>query len=270
MKLSPRYHGDAIIELAPREMTSLVVPQRRRLAATLATLDDAQWALDSRCSGWSVQDVVSHLVEVNQFWTWSVRCGLAGEPSTLLAHFDPVTSPERSVAKTRGMSPQEILAQFNHTNDELASALGDVSDWAQQAEAPPGHVAVSTAAHHALWDAWVHERDVMLPLGLQPHVDDEEVRACLHYVAALAPAFALSLDETCRGAFGLAGERPEVRLDVVIEHAVEVRDPGELPVTLTGDSVELLEMLSIRTPFIAEIPADQMWMFTGLATVFDN
>ena len=47
-------------------------------------------------------------------------------------------------------------------------------------------------AHHALWDCWVHERDIVLPLGLPTAIEPDEVRACLRYAAALSPAFAIS------------------------------------------------------------------------------
>ena len=64
------------------------------------------------------------------------------------------------------------------------------------AEAPPGHIAIGLVAIHALWDSWVHERDMLIPLGLDPVVDDAEMEACLVYAAALGPAFHASTGST--------------------------------------------------------------------------
>src|SRR4051812_29978797 len=99
MQLTPRYGDDAVLRLGARidDPVGPMVRQRERLAAILAGLDDEQWATPSRCAGWSVQDVVSHLVTTNQFWTISILSGLKGEPTQYLATFDPVATPAQMV-----------------------------------------------------------------------------------------------------------------------------------------------------------------------------
>ena len=65
MRLTPRYDDPTFLQL-DLPMGDPAVPmlrQRRRLASLLGGLDDEQWAAASRCEGWSVQDVVAHLVE---------------------------------------------------------------------------------------------------------------------------------------------------------------------------------------------------------------
>ena len=83
----------------------------------------------------------------------------------------------------RAMTSAEVLAQFEEAVDGLANVLDGVDGdtWSTIAEAPPGHVALRSVALHALWDAWIHERDIVLPLGLDPVVEDDEVAACLLY-----------------------------------------------------------------------------------------
>ena len=44
------------------EAYPLLVAERHRLADTLDTLTDEQWATPSLCAGWTVRDVVAHLV----------------------------------------------------------------------------------------------------------------------------------------------------------------------------------------------------------------
>ena len=81
--------------------------------------------------------------------------------------------------------------RFREGVDGLAAALDglDADGWETLAEAPPGHIPIRALALHALWDGWVHERDIVLPLGLDPVEDDDEIRGCLLYAAALGPAF---------------------------------------------------------------------------------
>ena len=66
MKLSPRYESPPIIAIdGPFDDQRVpVMRQRRRLEATLTGLDADAWSAPSRCDGWSVQDVVAHLVSV--------------------------------------------------------------------------------------------------------------------------------------------------------------------------------------------------------------
>jgi len=155
--------------------------QRRRLENTLSQLSEADWTSPSRCAGWSVQDVVAHLADVNQFWATSIRAGLAGTPTRLLANFDPVAVPALMVDQTRGLTTAQVLEQFVTSNASLLGILESVDedDWAATAEAPPGHLPIRLVASHAVWDCWVHERDIAVPLGVvTPRCAMRSVPAC--------------------------------------------------------------------------------------------
>ena len=75
----------------------------------------------------------------------------------------------------------------------------DEADWSIIGEAPPGHVPLRAVALHALWDSWIHERDILLPLGIGAVEEADEIASCLGYVAALSPAFAISQGSTRLG-----------------------------------------------------------------------
>ncbi len=77
------------------------------------------------------------------------------------------------------------------------------------AEAPAGHMALSAVASHALWDAWVHERDICLPLGLPVDVEPDEVAVSLRYAAGLGPAFLATEGSARSGAFGVSVTHPD-------------------------------------------------------------
>jgi hypothetical protein len=139
------------------------------------------------------------------------------------------------------------------------------------AEAPPGHIAISAVAHHALWDSWVHERDILLPLGIAADLATDEIVACLRYVAALAPAFAVNHRPGRRGTLTIEVTDPSIAitLDIGVRVVVTSGTGGAVDLQLTGDAVELLEALSIRRPLAQSIPVGCKWMVSGLAEVFD-
>jgi uncharacterized protein (TIGR03083 family) len=276
VQLTPRYGEPAVLEVQPAfgDAATPLLRQRARLATTLAALDVDQWAAPSRCEGWSVQDVVSHLVTTNQFWAFSFRSALDGRPTRLLASFDPVVSPAEMVAASRSQTSDEVLAAFVDSNGELSAAVGAVGEdgWSTPGEAPPGHVALHAVALHALWDAWVHERDVVLPLGMAPVEEDDEVAGCLAYAAALGPAFAVTRGETRRGTLAVRATDPDVRLVVQTGESVVVRT-GDAPdgaPCLAGPAVELVEALSFRAPLPCPVPVAAGWLLAGLAEVFDH
>ena len=250
MLLRPRYEGPPIISIAgqPGDQLAPVTRQRRRFEAMLEGLSDDDWSAATRCDGWTVQDVVAHLAGVNAFWHASVRAGLAGTPTRVLAGFDPATTPELMVAPMRDLAPKEILAQFASSNDAFMGVLAELDDggWETLAESPPGHVPIRLLAQHALWDSWMHERDVALPMGLTPPVEPDEVGSCLRYAAALSPAFAIEAGRALAGRFAVEATDPPLCCVLEVGESVSVRDDVAKPEVpcLRGDAVMLVEALT--------------------------
>ena len=236
MVVLPRYEGPSIISIdgAPNDQLAPVSRQRRRLEAMLAELSTEDWGVASRCEDWTVQDVVTHIVGVNAFWYASVLAGLAGTPTRVLVGFDPKTTPALMVARMRDLSPGDVLDQLVASNDALLDVMGAIDDdgWAAPAEAPPGHLPIRLVAHHVLWDCWIHEHDIALPLGLTVTTEPDEVRSSLRYVCALSAALAIAYGHHVTGV--LAARVTEPDLDFVLEagECVAVRDgaaPPEAP-----------------------------------------
>lgn len=276
MELSPRYDGLPIISIegSPDDQSAPVARQRRRLEAMLGALSDTEWKSPSRCDGWTVQDVIAHLVGVNGFWDVSVSAGIAGTPTRVLAGFDPAAHPPLMVEAMRAQTPQGVLEQFVKSNDGFLRALADLDEhgWSTIAESPAGHVPIRLLAHHALWDCWVHERDVALPLGLTPAAEPDEMQSCLHYAAAVSPALAISSGAEWDGVFAVEATDPELRFTVEVGESVIVRDceaPRDAP-RLRGRAVDLIEALSIRAPLPASTPTEWRQLLAGLAAAFDS
>lgn len=275
MQLTPRYDEPSFLRLdVPTGDPAVpLLRQRRRLAALLGSLDAAQWAAPSRCAGWSVQDVITHLVTTNQFWAFSIGSALRGEPTRVLATFDPVATPAQLVEAAPAQPPAAVLGQFVESTEALAAAVAGIrgDGWSTPGEAPPGHVPLRAVALHALWDAWIHERDVVLPLGLVPVEEADEIAGSLTYVAALSPAFAASRDTCRRGALVIEATDPDVRCVVEVGDSVVVRD-GAAPagaLHLAAPAVVLTEALSLRLPLPCPVPDEHRWLIQGLAEAFD-
>lgn len=275
MLLQPRY-GDRpalSVALPPAGGTHPMVRQRRRLQALLPGMSDAQWHHPSRCAGWSAQAVITHLTSTNQFWDISIQRGLMGEPTQFLATFDPVASPAQMVTDRAQDTPRDTLDAFVTSNEALLATVEALAESQMEllAEAPPGHLAVRHVLDHALWDAWVHERDILLPQGAVPVEDPDEIRTSLRYAAALGRAISVAAG-TVEGSAEVVATNPDDHLVVTVEgDQVVVHDGPPPPAArrLDGPAVELLEMLSMRDIGRAR-PATVDWLSAGLALVFDQ
>jgi uncharacterized protein (TIGR03083 family) len=274
MILSPRYEGEPLVSTdgPPDDQLVPVVRQRRRMETMLAELTDEQWRTGSRCDGWTVQDVIAHVIGVNAFWQASVAAGLAGSPTRVLAGFDPASTPPLMVGPMRTLTPAQIFDQFVASNDGFLGAIErlDAGGWATLAESPPGHVSIRLLAQHALWDAWIHERDIALPLGLTPPAETDEVLSTLRYAAALSPAFLITTGRPPRGLFAVEVTDPDSCFTVEVGESVVVRGdpaPAGSP-CLRGNAVSLVEALSIRAPLPASTPPDWQRLLEGLEHAF--
>lgn len=279
MILSPSYDGPPILSIPgnPSDQLAPVVRQRRRLEAMLVDLQPAQWATPSRCAGWTVQDVVAHLVGVNSFWNGSVQAGLAGTPTRFLANFDPAATPPLMVNSMSALSTAQILEQFKASNDALLSTLSELNDeqWGMLAESPPGHVSIRLVAHHALWDCWVHERDVAIPLGIHTDEEADEVRSCLRYSSALSPTLAVSWNRPSEGRYVVNATDPGCIFTLQLDQTVTVVN-GDLDSSverdapcLGGRAVDLVEALSMRIPLPTATPQPWRELLGGIAMAFD-
>lgn len=241
------------------------------------SLTDEQLAVPSRCDAWSVAGVLIHLIDVDRFWAMSAASGVAGSPTRVLASFDPEATPKALVDASSALTPTDVRSHFAEAASALCDAIEalDENAWSATAESPPGHVTVTSMVAHALWDAWIHERDIAIPLGLEPVEDPAEVTAVLAYAAGLSPAFAVTADDTRTGRLAVVANDPDITLMVeVADRTATVAALGSsadiaagVP-TIEGRAADLADALSQRAVLAHTVDHSHHWMLDGLAEVF--
>ena len=275
MELTPRYDAAPclVVDSDVDELRTAVLRQRRRSVDAFGSLIGDEWAVQSRCSEWRARDVVAHLVDTDGFWDVSLQAGLSGAPTRFLSGFDPARTPALLAAASAEQSTDELHARYAQVVEGLCATIEriDGDGWRALAEAPPGHVPVASVVHHALWDSWVHERDVFVPMGVEPPVEPDEVLAALAYAAGLGPALDLEEGRSGRLVLSVSDAATEIVVDVGSSVHVSrgTTSTGSDGLRLAGDAVALAEMFSVRRPFDVDGAGEGAWLLAGLVNVFE-
>ena len=280
-----RQYYDPVTLVVADDLGPAVEPwlrHRRRLLASLEDLTDEQWRGGTRCVDWDVHGVISHLVNVDGFWVLSLSAAQAGQaPTKYLTGFDPSSSTDGLVDAMRGLSPSELLEQFRTGTDALVAVVESFTpdDWRAVGESPLGHIPARFLLGHALWDSWLHERDIFEPLGMSPPVEADELfiatwftlffsglqGGLLDDAAAVGPGPAVPIDVTL--AFE---ELAEAALTLHIDSGIQLgRANGAVPVP-AGSAVNLVECMTGRRPLELlnpALPADVVAQLERAASV---
>jgi uncharacterized protein (TIGR03083 family) len=251
-----RFRG---VEPGPQAVAAAFSSQRRRMSALFHTFDDRQWQTTSRCSEWTVQQVVRHLVDAATIDGELLR----GEgPRNEGGRIDPRTDPGKWLVASDGQSPAETVAAFDAASaaEQAALELRSRNGSDELLPGPYGPLHWTSLAAHLFWDAWIHERDIVAPLGLPHDATPEEDRLAALYalaVSATAPTF---VGATVTTTIALIGAQRDV-YDVAASAdgtRVEVVD-GTCDAQVRAELAPLVDSLAGRGPgvdAVAEGPAD--------------
>ena len=267
-----QYYGGtgAPLEVAidPMSVAPAWSAHRARLTAWLADLSVADWDTPTRCEGWSVAALVRHLASVSQFAGYTLHQAAKGDATRLLEGFDPQATPGAAAELLGELEPPRLLDTLREYDGHIEKTVADWSsdDWRRLAEAPPGHVPAFLSLSHFLFDSWVHERDLLLPMGEVPLVEPGEVEISVAYVLGLAGVTTGILDgdgaaadvhvTECALRIGLdaRGDRAIVRPGWAPEGAPVVEGSAGLVLdvaTARADPLELAGDAAGRSVFIA-------------------
>ena len=146
-----------------RDVWSMVHAERAALIDDLQRLDEAQWEVPSLCDGWTVHDVVAHLVDT----ALTTRLGFVA--GLIRARFDFDHQNARGVHRHRGASPQETMQRLR--------------DVASRTSTPPAPL------DSRLVEEVVHGEDISRPLGMVRSYPQEAVVRALRLQARTSTSF---------------------------------------------------------------------------------
>lgn len=190
--------------------TALATAERRDLADLLETLEPEQWEQPSLCRGWTVRDVVAHMISYEEIGLLRFIGGFARQGFTF------------------GRMNDRRLEEFGtRTPDELIAYL--------RAHAKPSGPTAVADARIGLTDGLIHHQDIRRALGLPREVPSERLVPVLGF-AMLAPP--LPAKRNVRGLRLVATD-----LDWSYGSGAEVTGPGEaLLMAVCGRAVALPEL----------------------------
>lgn len=156
--------GEPVVELLAAEWSVL--------AELLAGLPDDDWQRPA-LPGWTVHDVVAHVIGGERMLSGAPRPELAPEPDGGAAHVrnDIGRFNEAWVAALRPLSPAEMLTALRDVTAERLAALRSMSSAELDAPSwtPAGQGTYRRFMEIRVFDTWMHEQDIRTAVGRAGH-----------------------------------------------------------------------------------------------------
>lgn len=223
-----------------REISSAIKAieaDRDTLLALCRDLDDAVWAKDSGCPGWTVQDLISHMA--CSFW-------LAADMSKLpdSAGLPAERAADLYVESRRSMTPAETLADYESASARGLELLAAVQS--QDVEVPLGDVGTYPASvlpTAYAFEHYVHIRYDLFapdgPLREEPPASDElRLGPTLDWIEAALPQQNSEL-------LGGLPKAVEVRLSGVDSRVLHIGD-GDVGAQIDCDAAVFVRWVTQR------------------------
>lgn len=246
--------------------------QRRRLLHAAISLTGDEWSRASRCAAWNARELVVHVLGATQ----ATRTTLTGERAVFAGGFDPNSGPNAFVEARAGDPTTATLDELEAEIAQTAAAIEEVSSaspslrvtavWGEEVD-------WRLFVTHMFWDAWMHERDLLLPLGRPVDSRGPEARLAVAYglhsagimIGMLGGTYdeTLALDGSARASYRVrAAGGTDVRISVR-ELAAGAATAGDAE--LVGDAIAgrgpvLTDVLDVP----AEVAAPLMQLATFL------
>ncbi|WP_024802436.1 maleylpyruvate isomerase family mycothiol-dependent enzyme [Nocardia sp. BMG51109] len=222
------------------ELTEALSDQWDALARLTDGLPEDRWRLPSPLPGWTVFDVLAHVVGTESM--------LLGEPTPEadtdlreLAHIHNGIGAlnEKWIRSLRPLTGAELLERFRATADRRRAALTAMSDeaWQSPSESPVGTVPYARFMQVRLFDCWMHELDIADALGLT--VDEGGPRADIAF-AEMVPTIGRAVVKQAQAPDGsritltLTGAVPR-QLHIAVNGRAELVDALDGPATAALD-----------------------------------
>jgi uncharacterized protein (TIGR03083 family) len=129
--------------------------ERGALADDLHGLSDAQWQTASLCTGWSVHDLLAHMVATAEM----TKLGFFGKFAGSGFNFGKMA--EKEVAEGTANGPAATLAEMRAAQNRTTSPPGPVDSW--------------------LGETLIHSEDIRRPLGIKHEYPNDAVVRTLNF-----------------------------------------------------------------------------------------
>lgn len=235
-----------------RRYRTVLAAQQERLGPLLAGLTDDEWRTSSRNPAWTVHQTMQHVAGVR---LEIARVNDGGE-RTWSADFDPNRSPQEDIDARAGEAPSETLRGHRDVTERLLDQLSERSVSEEQQPMLWGEPADFRLFYlHLHWDSWVHERDMLVPLGRLHEVDAESTRFALAYGLLIAGVGVRMAGQDLEATIATP-DVGDVALTVTPDEiAVEVDAAGDGPRHDAPDSGALVDALSGRGDLASTLDA---------------
>lgn len=234
-----------------------------RIEALLESLTDEDWETPTALPGWTVHDVVSHIVGTEAMLSGTPTPQAGARPDYV--HNDIGALNEAWVEHLRPETPAAMMTKFREVTTRRKAALSAMTpeEWNAVTFTPVGPDSYGRFMRVRIFDCWVHEHDIRDAVGRTSAPGDLS-----------GPDTRLALDELASGmgfVVGKKGRAPEgsrvlLRLTgpvareiwvAVDGRAAVVADFGgaEPTVVVTIDGLQFTRLAGGR-PMIGDLPQD--------------
>jgi len=234
------------------ELSELLAAHHDRVIDSWQVLSPEQWERPSRNTSWTAHETARHVADCMD----RVTAMLLGEPiADASGDFNPRETPEEWLASSADHSPAQTVERFATAAPRLRARVAERVEAGDTATGRtvygPAHWSVNVV--HLFWDSWLHERDILLPLGLPAESTRDEQRLAAIYGLLMAMVPARMMDHPLAASISFHGP-PNVT--VAAAHEKGQFTSAETPDSTTdldGDLCVIVDALSGRGTSLREL-----------------
>jgi uncharacterized protein (TIGR03083 family) len=254
-----------VLDLVPMEVLGALMRLRTRLLQRIDALPAGAAEHPTRCAEWRAVDVVNHLSDTTH-WAAEVTAAAAqGRSSDVFTGFHVRRTPKQLTdAASRDLDAAR--ARLHEAMDRSLGQVAEVMAALDKLTATPlGPQPFAVAALHGLWDTWLHERDLLLPLGVEVPQHEDEVRLSALYTLRLVGLCVAMAGDQLSATVQLRGATA-ARLRLDASPALTAVRAGDGEPQIHADAATLVDVLSGRGDVDAALdgPAELRAGLSGL------
>lgn len=245
------------LDVLPLEVLGAFNRLCARLVERIDALPDGVAEQPTRCADWRAVDLVNHLADTTSWATEVTTAAAEQRETTIFAGFHVRRTPKQLT----DAQPRDLAAARARLHANIAANLALVPEIVRLGnglcQTPLGPQPFPVAALHAMWDTWLHERDLLIPLGIDPPQHEDEVRLCALYSLRLLGLFVAMSGQELSVTLRLHGAtETTLRLDATPQ-LTAVRVVDDPTPQLSGDAAAAVDALTGRgDPAALEGPAE--------------